>query len=281
MPKRRILHLIAIAGLLAGLVLTPAEGSAARQGAPADCATSHCVYLPLVFKALPDIGGIVTYRGSPLAGVVIGLYNTKGGLTLVKTSRTDAGGNYRFSNLAPLDPLGDYLAAYENAHNGNPDDGRFLAYLTGIRINYLSLSTFNGALLPGGDLDIDDLPLVSPSNAAVVTFPATFQWTPRAYQGSGYEVDFSDAQDKPCYYTPRLSWTNQAVLAQLPPGCGYAPLYYYWSVYVYDSNPSCLGCIGWSYWSRAVYFSVGVTQNRALPLAPRQNILEPKLQFRN
>jgi hypothetical protein len=60
-------------------------------------------YLPLIYGPEPGISGMVTYLGSPAAGIQLSLrfYNGSG-FSTADTTFTDAGGNYRFANAPGL-----------------------------------------------------------------------------------------------------------------------------------------------------------------------------------
>ncbi|NJM41171.1 MAG: carboxypeptidase regulatory-like domain-containing protein [Anaerolineae bacterium] len=123
------------------------------------------------------ISGKVTYKGAPISNIKVQLESCYFSLPCeaVLTTTTDINGLYVFP-YARDDYLYSYRVTYRNgAAGGNPDDPRYLLYWQSRNPDFYTYA----ARVSGGDFDIAEVELVSPSNNATVAVPATFTWKER------------------------------------------------------------------------------------------------------
>ncbi len=198
------------------------------------------------------IHGQVTYQGSPIPGIYLALrfYNGSSWSTAL-TTVTQADGTYEFTGASSLTSGQKYYVLYDNGDNGNTKNSNYLAIWGSFDIT----SYTAGDSVAGGDFDIANIPLASPSHGATVALPYTFQWTRRtATSSDSYEFNLYDPGDyDPWWWTdPSLGYVGSYTLSSLPSGFS-TGTEYGWNVWVYAPD----GGWGISYYYRTVTFSSG------------------------
>ncbi|HTP11748.1 MAG TPA: hypothetical protein VMP08_26020, partial [Anaerolineae bacterium] len=182
--------------------------------------------------------GQVTYQGVPIDSQEILLEpcdHIGNGWTCWLSSSlstsTQSGGYYQFTTSASLGNDQKYVVLFRNTTN----DSRFLA-------EWRSFSIYSytaGQVLPGGDFDIADMVLLSPSDTANVGLPVTFQWQTRIgalsdvymfelYKPNDLSVDFT---------TPKLGYAGSYTLNTLPAGFA-TGVEYGWYVWLFGPSDS-------------------------------------------
>ena len=73
-----------------------------------------------------------------------------------------------------------------------------------------------GQSVAGGDFDVADIALVSPTDGASVTLPANFCWTPRGIAGDNYRLVIWDVDEDKVALTDYLGEVPCATLTGLP-----------------------------------------------------------------
>src|SRR3972149_2135057 len=116
---------------------------------------------------------MVTYQGSPVAGVNLALrfYNGSSWSTALTTA-TQADGTYRFTGVPSLTTGQRYYVRYSNGSDGHPSDPSYLAGWGSFDITSYAAS----ANVAGGDFDIANISLSSPAPGATVSLPQAVSW---------------------------------------------------------------------------------------------------------
>ncbi|MFN8474761.1 MAG: hypothetical protein U0822_21400 [Anaerolineae bacterium] len=268
---------LGVAALLA-LVLSVALADPAKPGAAS--ATTHvpgkvvakrsglapAKARPAAVPAAPGAGAITGHlfaNGTPVAGESVALHQYSGASDdEVATTTTDSQGVYTFDNPA-TPPSG---MTYYVLYGPNTDNPSYVGIWYGPDIpNYTA-----GTTVSGGDIDIANVPLVSPPDGATASLPTTFTWQPRSVATDQYYMDLANP-DPPydgCRY--RTSSNSSYTLASLDPvgtctGFQY-DLGYQWFVELEDSTDNT--SYGFSYETWNVTFTqTGTPQPSATPSA--------------
>jgi hypothetical protein len=219
----------------------------------------------------PPVSGIygqVRYNGNPIAGInlVLRYYDGSAWSTWGSAVATDASGNYRFTGVPSLGSGQKYYVYYANGSNGNADNSNYLASW----LSFLLTSYTAGANVLGGNFDIADVTLASPSGGSSVTLPHTFTWNRRtATTTDNYEFDLFDPTDEdPWVYVGNLGYVNGFTLNSLPTGFSLNTSYG-WSPWVYGPD----GGGGASYWYRTVTFVTAAANGSQLEMQAYPNTL--------
>ena len=198
--------------------------------------STYALYLPLVRKSLaptptptptrtrtptptptaPASGGIygrVTYHGLAAPNLTLELSHWDGEEWTTSDIRvTGADGRYSFPNAATLGADEIYSVDYGNTPSQpNPGPG----YLWSWSGNLIAAYTA-GQSVAGGDFDVADIALVSPTDGASVTLPANFCWTPRGIAGDNYRLAIWDVDEDKVALTDYLGEVPCATLTGLP-----------------------------------------------------------------
>jgi hypothetical protein len=220
----------------------------------------------------PSVSGIygqVRYNGNPLAGINLVLYYYNGSTwsTWGSAVTTDASGNYRFAGVPSLGAGQKYYVRYANGSNGNASNSNYLAWWASFTLT----SYMTGANVSGGDFDIADVTLVSPSPGSSGTLPRTFTWNRRtATTADNYEFNLFDPADLNPWAYISIGYVNNYTLNSLPSGFSFNTAYG-WDMWVYGSGDSA----GESYYYRTITFTTAAqngsqTQEQAFPNTLRE-----------
>lgn len=205
----------------------------------------HPSFLPLISRPQPGISGHVNENGLPAAGVSLELLFYNGfSWSTYATQTTDAGGNFKFTNVPALNPGQSYDVRYSNTSDTS---GRLWVWWTRELTSYSP-----GDAVEIGDFDIADIALLSPVDGATVSLPYSFRWTPRpATPSDQYEFNLYDFDESgPYFFTdPPLGYVGSYTLGSLPEGFA-SGVPYGWEVWVYSPD----GGSGISYELRLVTF---------------------------
>ena len=175
------------------------------------------------------IYGKVTYKGASAAGIALALRHWDGSsYTTQSSTTTDSDGRYRFTD-APTLPAGHrYYVRYTNGSNSN--------YVSGWHnpdINSYSA----GDNVAGGDFDIANVALLSPTNGYSSTVPITFQWIMRGISGDMYRWGMFDLSTGDGWITGDLGAVDKFTITALPSDANYGQQYG-WYVAVYTGANS-------------------------------------------
>jgi hypothetical protein len=135
--------------------------------------------------------------------------------------------------------------------NPNPGPGHLWSWLGDRIATYTT-----GTAMPGGDFDVADIPLVSPTNGASVTLPAAFCWTPRSVLSDNYRLllYYPDADQTAA--TDYLGYVPCVNVTGLPSGWPSGTTYVWWvQAYQGDDPDSTPYNFGDSYGDREVIIS--------------------------
>jgi len=234
----------------AGALPTPsptatATGTVTRtpSATPSRTPTATATLAPTVTRtptatATPDgpvgIYGRVTQQGQPVEGVylVLKLYTGLGETTQGPPVRTDAGGNYLFTNLPALSTGQEYYVLFENNAHGNALATDRLAWWGSFSI----FAYTEGERVGGGDFDIADVVLTAPADGATVDTPYTFIWQVRPHSpGDDYEFNLFDSADYVPWYYKSVGYTGTCRLNSLPGGFARGTPYV-WNLWLYNGG---------------------------------------------
>ena len=153
---------------------------------------------------------------------------------------TDSAGRYAFTGVATIS-AGQW---YEVVYGPNTTDPRFLNGWYGPNLKAYAA----GTSVRGGDFDIADVSLQTPSSGATVPLPYTFSWLRRSTPTDTHGwARFDPANYSDWWETGELGAWSTYDLLELPPGTIYGKEYG-WIVQVFNGPDS----FGESYY----YFSV-------------------------
>jgi hypothetical protein len=227
------------------------------------------------------ISGIVTSNGSGVGGLTVSLIRGSGGSeSLYLTTATQANGSYLFTGAADLTSGQYYYVRYWNsASGGNTANPAYVAYWFGPTLN----SYTAGTNASGGNWDIANVSLVSPSNGSILALPVTFQWTPRGITGDNYRwslFDLGTGNDK-CWGPYQTGGSFVVDSSGVSP-CGIVyGTQYGWFVYVVAGNAWTYG-YGASYYYGTITFSDGAAEQQGgaseddlLDTLPLNSLIKP------
>jgi hypothetical protein len=224
-------------GAVSAVTLNPAsalehQAETVRLGYTADITftPAYTTYLPLIVNVFPPppagIYGTVTYQGIPIDGLGIELLlcnPTTTGRSCLWTLHTTTqwGGRYQFLTAASLGSNQTYFVLFSNPAN----DARFLTWYSFSLYAYTA-----GQTLAGGDFDVADMVLLSPSDMADVGLPTTFEWQQRLGAPSDSYI-FGLYTSGKWWPTPELGHVGNYTLGTLPAGFTLG-VQYFWGVWV-------------------------------------------------
>ncbi len=180
------------------------------------------------------IYGRVTQQGQPVEGVylVLRLYTGLGENTQGPPVRSDAGGNYLFTNLPGLRTGQEYYVLFENNAHGNALATDRLAWWGSFSI----FAYAEGERAWGGDFDIADVVLTAPGDGATVDTPYTFTWQVRPLSpGDDYEFNLFDGADHLLWYYKSVGYAGACRLNSLPGGFVRGTPYL-WNLWLYNGG---------------------------------------------
>ena len=167
------------------------------------------------------IHGQVTKNRTPAAGTDLDLSFWNGtAWSTQATTTTGADGHYCFTGVSSLGAGQIYNVEYSNPADDPADLWNWFA-------NKITAYTAGGAA-PGGDFDVADIALTSPSNGAIVTLPAQFCWTPRNVPSDNYVLVFYYANTGETATTNYLGNISCVNLTGLPPSWPSGATYMWW-----------------------------------------------------
>jgi hypothetical protein len=233
----------------------------------------HTVYLPIVTATKPPSGinGRITYQGNPVSGINLDLRFFNGSSLSTKASaKTQSDGTYQFSGIFSLQANQKYYVFYRNVNASNPN--YLIAWLGPDITSYRA-----GTSVAGGNVDIANIPLVSPIDGATVALPYTLQWTRRTTTLSdSYGVWMEGIVGYESFDSGPLGYVNDYTLRSLPPAFSVGAQYY-WGALLYTPD----GGKGYSYEHRTVTFSsAGLQAAISQPHSPSILDLERLLELR-
>jgi len=196
--------------------------------------------------AVSGIYGRVTDNGQAAAGVELLLRFYDGySWSTAKTTTTDGDGRYRFTHVGALGSGQKYYVRYANDGDNTRVDFWYGPDIT---------SYTNGENVQGGDFDIEDIELLSPSPGATERLPIMFQWRRRGNSGESYRLYIFDPDSDDRWRTNSLGDVDGVTLGELPEGAQYGKEYG-WYMRVYQGEDS----YGKSYYYSTVTFSASAT----------------------
>jgi C1A family cysteine protease len=210
--------------------------------------TKKYTYLPLVVRSNPTpvvqgINGLVTTSAAPAAGINLRLIFYNGSAWVEKaTTTTGADGRYAFVGMPSLAAGQGYYVFF----GYNTTTPSYLYYWAGPTLT----SYTAGTALAGGNFDIANVSLLSPSPGATRTLPTTFTWQRRGLSGDTYRLILFDPESTDWWLTNDLGDVGSATMTSLPDGAEYDKTYG-WLVRVYRGGDS----YGNSYYYREITFS--------------------------
>lgn len=195
----------------------------------------------------PGVGGRVTDKGAPAAGVLLQLRRFDGvQWTPAAETTTAADGAYLFPNAAGLGAGEMYYVLFPNAEGnvarlGAYGTARLYSYVAGTRVD---MSPF----------DITNIPLRSPSSGVTVNLPATFAWDRRGVAGDSYAWELLDPNSGISVYLGPQVGENEVYTLVTKPDDIALGVRYGWSVRVYGL-PRDEANFGVAHFYRSVTFS--------------------------
>ena len=175
-------------------------------------------------SANSGIYGKVTYKGASAAGVTLALRHWDGSsYTTQSSTTTDSDGRYKFTDAPSLPTGHSYYVRYSNGSNSNYVSGWYNP-----DINSYSA----GDSVAGGDFDIANVALLSPTNGYSSTLPITFQWAMRGISGDTYRWVMFDLSTNGGWITGDLGAVDKFTITALPSDANYGQQYG-WYVAVY------------------------------------------------
>ncbi len=202
------------------------------------------------------INGRFTFHGAPAANLEVELWRYDGSNdTRRATTRTNADGRYSFTGAAGLSPNQEYYVWYENDEDG-PNPGPDHVYdWTGPAITPYAA----GQTVAGGDFDLADLELVSPTDGATVTLPAQFCVKSRGIAGDNYRLMLHDEDaDEDASY-PFQGGQACVTISGLPAGWPAQGSFEWWAEIYQGADPN--HNYATSYQSRDVAISTSAVGN--------------------
>lgn len=181
------------------------------------------------------IYGRVTLGGAAAGGVGLDLrfYNGSSWSTRSNTT-TNSNGDYLFANPPSLSSGQSYYVRYLNP--SSTPNGRLGGWYGADITSYTS-----GSRVHGGDFDIKDVTLQSPSNGSSVTLPRTFQWYLRGITSDHYHIALYDPVASKLAVSGDLGYVNQVTMTSLPPGWPSGRQYYWWIIVCQDAECNAYG----------------------------------------
>ena len=187
----------------------------------------------------------MTYNGSPPLAVDVHLrFNDGESWSTAATKLVDSNdGRYCFKGVPSLGAGQQYYVRYGPNTNDGP---RYLFGWSGPEIT----SYTAGESVPGGDFDIANVDLLSPTHGAIESMPVTFTWEQRGFPGDGYGVGLFDPTGDDEWWTEDLGDVGSFTMTELPQDAVYGKEYG-WIVWVFHGADGR----GSSYYYRTVTFS--------------------------
>ena len=215
------------------------------------------IYLPMIIKqqepAQNGIHGMITFSGSGIANIPLGLYLYNGtSWSLKRTCTTTQKGTFDFPNAPSLGTGGQYFVRYINALG---DAGKLASWTSRIIYRYSS-----GDTVGTSRFDISDLALISPDNDVQTAIPATFNWTKReSASGEYYSLILYDPIDaNPLYQSTPYRSIEGIQLIGLPNGFSYYTPYA-WTILPIGPD----GAVGVPSESRLITFVTSTSSSEA------------------
>ena len=171
----------------------------------------------------------MTYKGANAAGIALALRRWDGSSYTTQSSTTTEGdGRYKFTD-APTLPAGQsYYVRYSNGSNSN--------YLSGCYNPDIN-SYGAGDSVAGGDFDIANVALLSPTSGYSSTLPITFQWAIVGFPATRIVGPCSTSAPTRGWITYNLGAVDKFTLTALPSDANYSQQYG-WYVAVYKGADS-------------------------------------------
>ena len=139
-------------------------------------------------------------------------------------AQTWTGGTYAFATAPTLAAGQSYYVKYAN----DEQDPRRLAFWFGPDIPRYT----EGDAVHGGDFDVTDVELLSPSGGMSMWLPAEFRWARRTFGPHRYRWVLTDRETGQRWTSGDLGDRGDFTLAALPDGAAY-DREYWWTVWVY------------------------------------------------
>jgi hypothetical protein len=206
---------------------------------------AYTTYLPIVAKTELQLYGSVTFHSVPVSNVAITLFRCcifvhPVGWIQIQVTTTNANGVYNFTGVPGMSAAeGSTYIAYYNNVGGDP--ARVSSWATHAITSYMTDTT-----VYLGSFDLANVPLLAPSDNAVVSLPTTFRWVPRSeFPSDNYALAINVFPGT--WYSNRLPYSGSYVLNENPVGWGS----YEWHIEIFAPD----GGVGTSFEQRGVIFS--------------------------
>ena len=209
-----------------------------------------------IVDATPPVSGIsgqVTFNGSGVGNLMLNLIKYDGmSESRYMTTTTQADGSYSFAGAGNLTSGQYYYVRYWNGSSGgNTPNTNYVVYWFGPTLT----SYTAGANASGGNWDIANVSLVSPSDGGTLALPVTFQWTPRGIAEDNYIWALFDLDTFAECWGPYQTTGSLTLNSTGFSNCGLSySVEYGWYVYVIAGNAWSYG-YGASYYYRTITFS--------------------------
>lgn len=173
------------------------------------------------------------------------------------STTTNNNGNYLFSNPPTLSSGQKYYVRYLNP--SSTPNGRLWGWYGPDITSYTS-----GTRVHGGDFDIKDVTMLSPSDGSSVSLPATFSWQLRGITSDRYRLVLVDPMNSNAAISGDLGYVSQVTVTSLPSGWPSGRTYIWWVMVCQDAACNASGD---AFESRQVtiYYSGGTGQENNNP----------------
>ncbi len=167
------------------------------------------------------IYGQVTYQGDPISDIGVDLYRcfNMGNYwacpsTYAQYTTTLMDGSYQFPAAFSIGVGQKYHVSWYNGYHNSVNPNYLHVWWGPDIVTYTA-----GQIVPGGNFDIANTFLLSPTDAVTVGLPIVFSWTQRtATPSDNYRVALLRITDGAYWESPSLGYVGSFTLTSLPSG---------------------------------------------------------------